>query len=218
LTLEAWQSTGIEIYKAFEFESFSLPVYFYPFLNGETSTFAQDDQPSRFTDNNTAKNMLLHVAPEFFAFGSRVRLLGSLGWGRWDNEGDKDAYQWAAGADITLGSLNLSGSYMSRWYEDLPLTGGGSKDGENKGWYAQLKYTLNPQWRFLLKYSDVDLWTLSTADIETQNYKAWCGAVNFWITESSTIIPQIEWVNANQTGSPNELDYLRYTIGWRTTF
>ncbi|MGE5311815.1 MAG: hypothetical protein ACM3MN_08740, partial [Nitrospirota bacterium] len=57
MTLEAWQSTGIEIYKTFEFASFSLPVYFYPFLNGENRTFDQDDQPSRFTDNNSAKNV-----------------------------------------------------------------------------------------------------------------------------------------------------------------
>jgi len=218
MTLEAWQSTGIEIYKTFEFDAFSLPVYFYPFLNGENRTFSQDDQPSRFTDNNSAKNALLHVAPEFFAFGSKVRLLGSLGGGKWDDDGKKNSYQWAAGADFTSGGLNLSGEYMYRWREDLPLLGGGNEDGEDKGWYLQLRYTLNPQWRFVLKYSDVDLWASATAGMDTQNYKVLSAGINYWITESSTIMPQFEYVNADQTGSPNELEYFRYTVGWRTTF
>ena len=218
MTLEAWQSTGIEIYKTFEFDAFSLPVYFYPFLNGETRTFDQDDQPSRFTDNNSAKTVLLHVAPEFFAFGSKVRLLGSLGGGKWDDDGKKNAYQWAAGADFTSGGLNLSGEYMYRWREDLPLLGGGREDGEDKGWYAQLRYTLNPQWRFVLKYSDVDLWAAGTTGVDEQNYKVLSAGINFWITESSTIMPQFEYINADQSGSPNELEYFRYTVGWRTTF
>src|SRR5512139_795649 len=218
MTLEAWQSTGIEIYKTFEFDAFSLPVYFYPFLNGESRTFSQDDQPSRFTDNNSAKNMLLHVAPEFLAFGSKIRLLGSLGGGKWDDDGKKNSYQWAAGADFTNGGLHLSGEYMYRWREGLPLLGGGKEDGEDKGWYLQLRYTFNPQWRFVLKYSDVDLWAAGNTGIDDQNYKVLSAGINFWITDSSTIMPQFEYINADQSGSPNELEYFRYTIGWRTTF
>ncbi len=215
VTLEAWQSMGIELYKNFEFENFSLPVYFYPFLNGEDRGAIQD---KRYTDNNTAKSMLLHTTPEFFAFGSRIRLLGSAGYGRWDDDGDKDAYQFAGGADVTYSSFNLSGEYMYRWREELPLTGGGTEDGEDKGWYIKAKYTLNPQWRFLLKYSDVELWATGADELLTDHYQTISAAINYWITDSSTIIPQIEYVDASQQGSSETLNYWRYTLGWRTTF
>ena len=104
-----------------------------------------------------------------------------------------------------------------RWLQDIPLSGSGAKDGEDKGWYIKAKYTLNPQWKFLLKYSDVDLWATGTNNLLTDHYRTWCAAVDYWITESSTIIPQIEWVNADQQGSDETLRYWRYTLGWRTT-
>lgn len=215
LTLESWKSFGIEVYRNFDFESFSLPIYLYPFLNGEDRGVNWD---KRYTDNNSAKNILLHTTPEFYAFGGRVRLLGSAGYGRWDDGGDNDAYQLAGGAEINYSSFSLSGEYMYRWREDLPLTGGGTEDGEDKGWYIKAKYTLNPQWRFLLKYSDVELWATGTNQLLTDHYQTWSGAIDYWITESSTIIPQIEYVDADQQGSTETLDYWRYTLGWRTTF
>ena len=215
LTLESWKSAGIEIYRNFDFEHFSLPVYLYPFLNGEDRGVNWD---KRYTDNNSAKNVLLHTTPEFYAFGSRVRLLGSAGYGRWDDGGDNDSYQLAGGAEVNYSSFGLSGEYMYRWREDLPLAGGGTEDGEDKGWYVKAKYTLNPQWRFLLKYSDVDLWATGTDNLLTDNYKTWSAAANYWIAESSTIIGQVEYVDADQQGSTESLDYWRYTLGWRTTF
>jgi hypothetical protein len=215
MTLESWKSTGLEVYRNFDFDSFSLPVHIYPFLNGESRGVNQD---SRYTDNNSAKNILLHTTPEFYAFGSRVRLLGSAGYGRWDDNGDNDAYQWAAGADIAYGGFSLSGEYMYRWRQDLPLTGGGTEDGEDKGWYIKAKYKLNPQWQFLLKYSDVDLWAPGADSLLTDNYRTISGAIGYWIGESSTILPQIEYVDASQNGSSETLNYWRYTLGWRTTF
>ena len=215
LNLESWRSTGIEIYRNFDFENFSLPVYFYPFLNGTSRGYNYN---YNYTDNNSAKNVLLHITPEFTAFGSRIRLLGSAGGGRWDDDGNNDSYQWAGGAEVKYGGFGLSGEYMYRWLQDLPLTGGGTKDGEDKGWYIKAKYSLNPQWKFLLKYSDVDLWATGTNQLLTDNYKTWCLAVDYNIAESSTIIPQVEYVNADQQGSDETLRYWRYTLGWRTTF
>jgi len=161
---------------------------------------------------------LLHITPEFAAFGSRIRLLGSAGFGRWDNDGNNNAYQWAGGAEVKFSGLSLSGEYMYRWNQDLPLTGGGTQDGEDKGWYIKAKYSLNPQWKFMLKYSDVDLWATGTNQLLTDHYQTWCLAVDYNIAESSTIIPQVEWVNADQQGSSEDLRYWRYTLGWRTTF
>lgn len=214
LTLEAWQSTGVELYRNFDFAQFSLPVYV-DLVNGEDRGLAQD---SRFTDNNNAMNLLVHAAPEFYTYGSRVRILGSAGYGRWDDSGDNYQTEFALGADVTKGGLNVSGEYLYRWREDLPLLGGGTKDGDDKGWYVRAMYTLNPQWRFLIKYSDVDLWYPSTDTLLTDNYKTISAAINYWITGNSTIIPQIEYVDADRSDGSEELNYFRYTLGWRTTF
>lgn len=214
VTLQAWKSTGLELYRNFDFASFSLPVSL-ALLNGEDRGVAQD---SRYTDNNSAKSGLLHLAPEMFLFGGRFRVMGSFGYGRWDDEGDKDSYQWAAGAEYTRASISVSGEYMNRWREALPLLGGGTEDGEDKGWYVKLKYSLSDKWRFVLKYSDVDLWSASTDQLLTDNYKALDFTVGWWITDSSTIMPQIEYVDADRSDTDTTLEYFRYTIGWRTTF
>ena len=214
VTLQAWQSTGLELYRNFDFANFSLPVSL-AFLNGEGRGTTQD---SRFTDNNSAKSGLLHVAPEMFLFGGRLRVMGSFGYGRWDDEGDKDSYQWAAGAEYTRSSISVSGEYMNRWREALPLLGGGTEDGEDKGWYAKIKYSLSDKWRFVLKYSDVDLWSASTDRLLTDNYQSLAFTVGWWITDSSTIMPQIEYVDADRSDTDITLEYFRYTLGWRTTF
>jgi len=214
LTLEAMKSAGVELYRNFDFENFSLPVYLY-YLNGEDRGVIQDE---RYTDNNSAKNGLVHVAPEFFAYGARVKLLGSFGWGKWDDAGDNESIQWAAGADVKYRSFGLSGEYMSRWRQDLPLLDGGTEDGEDKGWYLKGIYTFNPQWRLVLKYSDVDLWSTGTDSLFTDNYKTMYGSINYFITNSSIIIPEISYVKEDRSGSPDRTDYWRYTLGWRTTF
>ncbi|CAB1056397.1 hypothetical protein D1BOALGB6SA_1133 [Olavius sp. associated proteobacterium Delta 1] len=214
ITLEGWKSTGVELYRNFDFDSFSLPVYLY-YLNGEDRGVFQD---KRYTDNNSAKNGLLHVAPEFFAFGSRVRLLGSFGYGRWDDDGDNDSIQWASGGDWTYQSLSLKGEYMHRRRQDLPLIGGGTDDDEDKGWYVRGMYTFNPQLRFLLKYSDVDLWAPVTGDLATDNYKVISGVLNWFITDSSILMGQVNYTDADRDEGPDELKYWRYTLGWRTTF
>ncbi|MBU1168532.1 MAG: hypothetical protein KKD44_03110 [Proteobacteria bacterium] len=214
VTLQAMQSTGLELYRNFDFENFSLPMSF-SLVNGESRGL---DQDSRFTDNNSAKTAMLHLAPEFFVAEGRLRMLGSAGYGRWDNEGDYDAYQWAAGFEYTRSSLSLSSEYLLRWREALPLTGGGTEDGEDKGWYAKVKYSYNTKVRFVLKYSDVDLWATSTSALLTDNYKTVSLAGGWWVTDSSTIIPQIEYVDAERSNSQITLKYTRYTLGWRTTF
>ena len=215
LTLESWKSAGLELYRNFDFDNFSLPVYLY-YLNGEDRGVIQDD---RYTDNNSAKNILAHIAPEFFAYGARVKLLGSFGWGKWDDEGDNQSIEWAAGADVKYRSFGLSGEYMNRRRDDLPLLNGvGTEDGEDKGWYVKGIYTFNPQWRLVLKYSDVDLWSPGTDSLLTDNFKTMYGSINYFITNSSIIIPEISYVKMDRSGSPDRTDYWRYTLGWRTTF
>jgi hypothetical protein len=215
VTLENWRSTGIEIYRNFDLESFSLPIYFYPYLNGDDRGIIQD---KRFTDNNSNKSFLIHATPEFFALGARFKLLGSFGMGKWDDDGDKYSRQWAAGADISYASFNLSGEYLSRWREDLPLLGGRTKSGEDEGWYIKGMYRITPKLRAVLKYSDVDLWFPGTNKLLTDNYKTIGASLNYFITESSIIMPQFEYVDADRSDGSQTLEYIRYTLGWRTTF
>lgn len=219
VTLENWRSTGIELYRNFEIElpslPISLPVYLYPYLNGDDRGIIQD---KRFTDNNSSKSFLVHVTPEFFAYGARFKLLGSFGMGKWDDDGDNYSRQWATGADVAYGPFNFSGEFMSRWREDLPLLGGGTQNGEDEGWYVKGFYRFTPKWRAMLKYSDVDLWFPGTNSLLTDNYKTFSAAVNYFITESSIIMPQLEYVDADRSDNSQRLEYFRYTLGWRTTF
>lgn len=214
--LETWRAAGIEIYRNFDFEDFSLPVYFYPWLNGEDL----DWQSSfKYTDNNGHKNLLVHVGPEFFAYGARFKLLGSLGWGIWDRDGDKDSWQYALGLDVRFREFNLSGEYLSRKRDDVPLLGGGLADGTNEGFYIKGKYTFSPKWAVVLKYSDVDLFLPGATQMLTDNYQTIALSLNYWLWEgASDIIPQVEWVDAERSDGSATLKYFRWTIGWRTTF
>jgi len=215
LRLEAWRSNGIEIYRNFDFEDFSLPVYLY-WLNG-------DNAYSRYVDNNGAKNFLLHVGPEFL--GGKLRLMGSLGYGKWDDNDDYGSLQWAFETEVKHKGISVLGGYLFRGQEGVPVTKEDSADikradGNNKGWYIRGMYTFNSTWRALVKYSDVDLYYPDhpSESMLTDNYKTLCVAVNYWIWSGSTIIPQIEYVNAHRSGGSEKLKFLRYTLGWRTTF
>lgn len=215
ITLEDWRSTGIEVYRNFDFPYFSLPVYVYPYLNGDDRGIVQS---VRYVDNNSNKAFLFHTAPEFYAFGSRLRFPLSFGMGRWDDDGEKDSRQWAAGVDFTRGAINLSGEYLMREREELPLAGGGSDDSTDEGWYLKGLYRFNSKWRGIIKYSDVDLWQVGADGLLTDNYKSLKGGINFFITSASIIVPQIEYVDAERSDGSVNLEYLRYTLGWRTTY
>jgi len=204
LTLEAWYDNGIELYKNFDFEAFSLPVYLY-LLNGD----------NRYVDNNSGMLGLVHVAPEFF--GGRLRLLGSYGSGRWDDNDDHDTKRYAYGVDFKYQNLNIMGEYMHKEWEKKPLTGGGTADGENKGYYIKALYSFGEKWRALAKYSDVELYNASTTML-TDTYKTISLGVNYFITDSSTIMPQVSSVDADRSDGSETLEYIRYTLGWRTTF
>ena len=214
VSLQSWRDTGIEIYKTFDFEQFSLPVYFYPYLNGAING---DDYDTRFTDNNGGMSQLLHICPEFFLSGSRIRFLGSIGYGKWDDNDDNSALQYALGAEIGFKSINILGEYLHRGREKVPLLNGGTADWNNKGYYIRAMYSINPKWRALVKWSDVDQPFTSTTML-TDNYRTISFAVNYWFTDASTIISQIDSIDAERSDYSESLEYFRYTIGWRTTF
>jgi hypothetical protein len=158
---------------------------------------------------------LVHVAPEFF--GNRLRLLGSYGSGKWDDNDDLDTKQYAYGVDFKYQSLNIMGEYMHKEWGKKPLTGGGTADGENKGYYIKALYSFGEKWRAIAKYSDVKLYNASTTML-TDTYKTTSLGVNYFITDSSTIMLQVSSVDADRSDGSETLEYIRYTLGWRTTF
>ena len=207
MQLQSWRSNGVQVYRNFDFEEFSLPVYLY-WLNGDNSY-------SRYVDNNGGKNLLAHVAPEFF--GGRFKVMGSVGFGKWDDNDKNGSLQWALESEAKYKGISLLAGYLHRGRDGVPLTGGNVADGDNKGWYVRGMYTFNSKWRALIKYSDVDLSFASTTML-TDNYKTVTFAANYWIAGGSTIIPQIAYVDARRSDGSEKLEYWRYTLGWRTTF
>lgn len=214
VNLQEWHDIGVEFYKTFEFESFSLPVNLYV-LNGDDSSTFQSPSFS-YVDNNGNMSVLIHIAPEFF-FG-QLRPLGSFGYGKWDEQDDKYTIRYALGLAVNYKSLHLLSEYMFKEWEDVPLTGGGVADGERKGYYIKVRYNFTPEWRGVIKYSDVDLYRPSTTTMLTDNYKVLSLGVNYFITESSTIMPQFIHVDAGRSDNSEKLEYNRFTLGWRTTF
>ncbi|MGD9157158.1 MAG: hypothetical protein PVG39_02005, partial [Desulfobacteraceae bacterium] len=193
---------------------FSLPVYLYPYLNGARSG---DDFDTRFTDNNGGMSQLLHISPEFYLSGNKIKLLGSIGYGKWDDDDDKSSIQYSMGMDLTVKRFNFSGEYLFRERQKIPLLGGGTSDGEDKGYYLRALYIHNNKWRVMAKYSDIDQFFISNTML-TDNYQAFSFSFSYWLTEGSTIIPQIDAVDAERSDGSEKLEYLRYTLGWRTTF
>jgi hypothetical protein len=204
LRLEAWYDNGIELYRNFDFEAFSLPVYLY-LLNGD----------NRYVDNNAGMMGLVHLAPEFF--GNKLRLLGSLGAGKWDDNDDQDTLRYAVGAEFKYQKLNIMGEYLTKQFDSLPLSGAGTADGEDTGYYIKALYSFREKWRGLVKYSDVELFNASTTML-TDTYKTISLGVNYFIADSSLIMLQVSFVDADRSDGSETLEYIRTTLGWRTTF
>ncbi|MEE8397654.1 MAG: porin [Desulfobacterales bacterium] len=213
INLQEWHDVGIEIYRTFEFESFSLPVSVYA-LNGDfKSTFPS---PSfSYVDNNGGTTGLIHVAPEFF-FG-QLRILGSYGYGTWDDKDDKASIHYALGAAINYRSLGILSEYMHREWQDVELSDGSLADGERKGYYVRLQYKFTPEWRGVVRYSDVDMYR-SAETMLSDNYKVLSVGVNWYMTDSATIMPQFIHVDGERSDGSADITYNRFTLGWRTTF
>jgi len=213
LRLQEWHDIGIEFYKALEFETFSLPVNLY-LLNGDDSSTFQSPTYS-YVDNNGGMSGLIHLAPEFL-FG-QLRFLASLGYGKWDEMDDYDCIRYALGLAVNHRSLNLLSEYMYGRWDGVPLTGGNLVEGERKGYYVRARFSITPRYQAVAKFSDVELFR-PEATLLTDNTKAVSLGLNYYITDSSTIMPQFMHVDADRSDGSERLSYNRFTLGWRTTF
>jgi hypothetical protein len=215
LYLEAWHDAGLELYKSFDFDNWSLPAYI-SLLNGNSVTYYGSSNYGEYTDNNDGKTVLLHLAPEFF--NSQLRLLSSAGYGTWDTKDKYAAYYGALGAEAQYHALTVSGEYLYRKYENITLTGDTKADGERKGFYVKALYRFDDHWRAFAKFSRSDLYSAAAKGMLTDTYNVISFGGNYFITESSDIIAQISFCDAERSDGSKDLTYNRFTLGWRTTF
>lgn len=201
-SLQSWDDYGVELYKSFDFANWSLPTYVY-LLNGEKTD----------VDNNNDKAALIHVDPELLQ--GKLRFVGSYGFGKWDDSSEKSFARYDAGLEWKHQAVNLRGEYIGSRYSDKYTSGGNTKDGESAGYFAKALYRFTPEWRGLVGYSR----SVNAAAYGYSNiFRTTTVGVNYFVTDSSTIIGQFSTVDANRTDDSEKLKYNRYTVGWRTTF
>ncbi len=206
--IESWHDAGIELYKNFDFKNWSLPAYLY-LLNGNVT-----NTNGKFVDNNNGKAVLIHFAPEI----SNFRFFGSMGYGKWDDGNDYDAWHYASGLEYKYKKFTLRSEYLYNKYESSSLTGGGTADTEKKGYYVKGLYRFNPKWRAYINYSDVNLPYTGGSSLLKDTYKAATLGLNYFFTNSSIIMGEVSRVDGDRSDGSEKLDYYRSTIGWRTTF
>lgn len=207
--LQSWHDSGIELYKNFDFEKWSLPLYF-SLLNGSPG--------SRYVDDNDDKTVLLHIAPEFFQ--TKLRLLSSLGYGKWDDGDNGSLLRSLIGFDWKYQKFNLTSEYIYLKYGHVTTTGTANADGKNEGYYARLMYNFTDKWRGLIKYSHAELYKTTTGivNMRSDNYDTTTVALDYFLTPNSTIIGQYMYIDADKSDGSDKIRANRFTLGWRTTF
>ncbi len=215
--LAAWHDFGIELYKSFDVEMgsqwVSIPVYFY-LLNGQNLY-----NENLYTDNNQNKSILLHVAPEYSGF----RLLGSLAFGKWDNEDKYKFLRWCAGAAYDYMDFTFRGEFfVGEWDHQFLVLEQNYRDVRPWGYYVKVGYHIIPETlRVLFAYHRAEHdfgGFVFTGTSLTEKYVTWGPRLNYFVTPGSAILLQIDrhdWKNEDGT---QELKANRVTIGWRTIF
>lgn len=206
-SLESWHDTGMELYKNFDFDKWSLPVYL-SLTNGNDS--------SRYADNNGGKTILLHIAPELFH--TQLRLLGSIAYGQWGTHSHDDVLQSVVGFDWKHQKLNITSEYIYRKWEQIVTTGALTADGKKEGAYIRALYNITPEWAALVKFSHAELYKTGSNTMLSDNYNTTTIGIDYNLTPSSTIIGQYSYIDGERSNDSETIEASRYTIGWRTTF
>jgi hypothetical protein len=212
-----WHDLGIELYKSFDFELgsqwVSFPVYFY-LLNGQNLY-----NENLFTDNNQNKSVLLHIAPEYSGF----RLLGSLAFGKWDDEDRHKFLRWCAGAAYDYRDFTFRGEFfVGEWDQQFLILEQRLSDVRPWGYYVKIGYHIIPErLRVLFAYHRAEhdfSGFVFTGTSLTEKFITWGPRFNYFVTPGSAILLQIDrhdWKNEDGT---QELKANRVTLGWRTIF
>lgn len=215
--LGTWHDTGIELYKSFdvqlgEMQYASIPTYLYV-LNGG------DYKSSKYTDNNKNKALLFHLAPEYSGF----RLMGSYGFGKWDDESKNKYQRYAFGIGGDIGNFWFRGEYMGgKWEDKRILLEGKNKDIKPFGYYMKIGYQVIPDHlRALVDFShaehDFSGYFVTLSSLK-ETYTTITPSLNYFLAPGSVVILQTDiadWKNEDET---SKLNFTRVTLGMRTIF
>ena len=207
--LGSWHDSGIELYKSFEPEGCSVPVYLY-LLNGGGAE----------VDNNNGKTVLLHVAPEFM--NGMLKLLGSYGRGKWDDDDKYDMERYAFGINLNIKDLTLRGEYMAGTWENQYLVAEGvRRDISPSGSYIKALYNFLPNLRGLVGYSHLNhdfSGFFYTGSGVGETYDTVTLGLNYFLADGVTAMLQYSMVDADRDDGSAALEYDRVTLGMRVTF
>jgi len=204
--LESWHDSGVELYKNFDFDKYSLPVYF-QILGGGSS---------QYVDNNDDKMALVHIAPELFQ--TKLRVLSSLAYGKHGDGDNGKALFTSNGLEWKYQNTSLSGEYIYKKYDHVNTLGTRNADGKKEGYYLKAMYRFNPTWRALAKYSHAEVYNADLAGMRSDNYDTTALALNYFLTPSSDIITEYQHIEGDRSDGSETFDADRVTMGWRTTF
>jgi hypothetical protein len=221
--LGAWHDMGLELYRPFEIQVgdqyLTIPAYLY-LLNGTPPYL---DIPA--TDNNNNKMAMVHVAPEFW----KLRLIGSFGYGKWDDAGENTVMRYAGGIGAEFGPVWLRAEYMGgqwdgqqwlRSYEPYVVDTFAAKPF---GYYAKLGVNIIPdKLRFVLHYDYArhnfdGFYSVGSPDI-SHKYTTVSGTLGWSVAPGSSVMLGVEKAMWQTSDGLRKLDYWRPTLGWRTVF
>lgn len=206
-TLVAWHDAGAELYKNFDFDKWSLPLYL-SVLNGNSS--------DQFVDNNDNKAILLHFAPEFFQ--SKFKLLGSYAYGLWGDGKKTPNSRYLAGFDWKYKGFSLASEYVYNNFKNLNTTGTRTADGRRTGYIITTGYKFNPKWRGFIRYTYSNLYKTGAISMRSDKWNAISLILDYDLLPNSTIMGQYENANGHRSDGSESLKFNRFTLGWRTTF
>jgi hypothetical protein len=208
--LGAWHDSGVEVYKNFDFESVSLPVYLYV-LNGPSGVEV---------DNNEGYSILVHVAPELL--NGQLKFLGSLGTGKWDDDNKKDFIRYALGASYQTGPVAVRGEYMGgKWEDEFFVTDAVTGDIKPKGYYIKVLYDFLPRFRALAGYNHLKhdfTGFFFTDTMAEETYDGYVLGVNFALADGTTVMLTYNHLEGDRSDDSATLDTDRLTLGVRTDF
>ncbi|NQV18958.1 MAG: hypothetical protein HQ534_10485 [Armatimonadetes bacterium] len=194
--------TGIEVYKAFEFDSFSLPAYFY-LLNGG----------SRFGDNNKTPMIMLHAEPEFGA----LKFLGSVASGKYDDDDEKSVFRYAFGASYTAGAFNIRSEVAGSTWEDKNTVNGTLEDDKPFGYYVHTSYALKPWAKLQFRYDFADN-NGSDSGVGDETYTSIKPGLQLLVADGAAILVNYDIATRIRESSGSKLEYGRLIVGMRVTF
>ena len=215
--LQAWHDMGIEVYRPFELKLgekyVSIPTYLY-LLNGAPNYI---EIPA--SDNNSNKMVMLHAAPEFW----KIRVMGSYGFGKWDDEGKYNVMRYAIGLGAEIGPMWLRAEYVGGRWDNETWRDIDTFAAQPFGYYAKLGVNIVPdRLRFILSYDYAEHnfnGFLSVGDPAVkQQYATVSGILGWSVVSGSSVMLGIEKAMWKTSDGNTGLDYLRPTLGWRTIF